>query len=357
MLAPGPGVAVRGVARGLGARPGARRTAHHPGAVRGVLRGPRPGAARARHADRPGRRLVRLPAATSTSRPGRPRTTSWPVAGGRRCPRTTCSPASASGLRRWRHEQPPRPHSCCCDPGGSSTTAPDPEDVKPGWLGFGVFIALVVAVVLLWLSMRKQLKKVDFEVPGDEPTQRAPAARRATAPRTPPKRSLRSPLTSPRPGADASAMDARVAHPRDVPAWHGASAVCMVLMLSRPSRLVRRCRGGPVRRRPGLVRRAARPSYLAGGVPPARRLLPGDGADAAAPRRERAARVTRVTRWRCRRRDRPPRRSSSPWRCWPWSSSAPARPPSPPAAVRRGSGPPAQSLLAVSMAAMLVGVV
>ena len=26
-------------------------------------------------------------------------------------------------------------------------------------------------------------------------------------------------------------MDARVAHPRDVPAWHGASAVCMVLML------------------------------------------------------------------------------------------------------------------------------
>ena len=49
--------------------------------------------------------------------------------------------------------------------------APDPEDVKPGWLGFGVFLALAVAVVLLWLSMRKQLKKVDFEVPGDEPTQ------------------------------------------------------------------------------------------------------------------------------------------------------------------------------------------
>ena len=52
--------------------------------------------------------------------------------------------------------------------------APDPEDVKPGWLGFGVFIALAVAVVLLWLSMRKQLKKVDFEVPGDEPTKGTP---------------------------------------------------------------------------------------------------------------------------------------------------------------------------------------
>jgi hypothetical protein len=47
---------------------------------------------------------------------------------------------------------------------------PDPEDVKPGWLGFGVFIALVVAVTLLWFSMRKQLKKVDFEeAPDDRP--------------------------------------------------------------------------------------------------------------------------------------------------------------------------------------------
>jgi uncharacterized membrane protein YbhN (UPF0104 family) len=46
---------------------------------------------------------------------------------------------------------------------------PDPEDVKPGWLGFGVFIALAVAVALLWLSMRKQLRKVDFEEAPDEP--------------------------------------------------------------------------------------------------------------------------------------------------------------------------------------------
>jgi hypothetical protein len=51
---------------------------------------------------------------------------------------------------------------------------PDPADVKPGWLGFGMFVALAVAVVLLWLSMRRQLKKIDFEEepdpPRDEPT-------------------------------------------------------------------------------------------------------------------------------------------------------------------------------------------
>lgn len=40
---------------------------------------------------------------------------------------------------------------------------PDPEDVTAGWLGFAVFLALAVAVVLLWLSMRRQLKKIDFE--------------------------------------------------------------------------------------------------------------------------------------------------------------------------------------------------
>jgi uncharacterized membrane protein len=54
--------------------------------------------------------------------------------------------------------------------------APKPEDVKQGWLGFAVFIALAIAVVLLWLSMRKQLKKVDFEVPEDEPAKRAPGS-------------------------------------------------------------------------------------------------------------------------------------------------------------------------------------
>lgn len=41
--------------------------------------------------------------------------------------------------------------------------APDPDDVKPGWLGFGVFLLLAAALVLLIFSFRKQLRKVDFE--------------------------------------------------------------------------------------------------------------------------------------------------------------------------------------------------
>jgi hypothetical protein len=49
---------------------------------------------------------------------------------------------------------------------------PDPADVKPGWLGLGVFVALAVAVVLLWLSFRKQLGKIDFEEEPDDPTRR-----------------------------------------------------------------------------------------------------------------------------------------------------------------------------------------
>jgi hypothetical protein len=44
---------------------------------------------------------------------------------------------------------------------------PDPEDVKPGWLGFGVFLLLAAAVVLLVLSLRKQLRKVNFDERGD----------------------------------------------------------------------------------------------------------------------------------------------------------------------------------------------
>jgi hypothetical protein len=46
---------------------------------------------------------------------------------------------------------------------------PDPADVKQGWIGFVVFIALAAAVVLLYLSLRKQLRKVDFEEEPDPP--------------------------------------------------------------------------------------------------------------------------------------------------------------------------------------------
>ena len=41
--------------------------------------------------------------------------------------------------------------------------APNPEDVKPGWLGFVVFLALLAAVVLLGLSLRKHLRRVNFD--------------------------------------------------------------------------------------------------------------------------------------------------------------------------------------------------
>lgn len=40
---------------------------------------------------------------------------------------------------------------------------PDPNDVKPGWLGFVMFLALLVAVVFLAFSFRKQLRKVNFD--------------------------------------------------------------------------------------------------------------------------------------------------------------------------------------------------
>jgi len=51
---------------------------------------------------------------------------------------------------------------------------PRPEDVKQGWIGFAVFIGLAVAVVLLWLSFRKQLKKVDFDEGGAEEPHQEP---------------------------------------------------------------------------------------------------------------------------------------------------------------------------------------
>jgi hypothetical protein len=39
--------------------------------------------------------------------------------------------------------------------------APKPEDVKAGWLAFGIFIALILAVAFLGWSLVKQLRKVD----------------------------------------------------------------------------------------------------------------------------------------------------------------------------------------------------
>lgn len=44
---------------------------------------------------------------------------------------------------------------------------PEPEDVKAGWLGLFVFLALAAAVVFLWFSLRKQLGRVKFEETDD----------------------------------------------------------------------------------------------------------------------------------------------------------------------------------------------
>lgn len=45
---------------------------------------------------------------------------------------------------------------------------PAPEDVKAGWLGFAVFLLLAVAVAFLGFSLRKHLRKVDFEETPDD---------------------------------------------------------------------------------------------------------------------------------------------------------------------------------------------
>ena len=59
--------------------------------------------------------------------------------------------------------------------------APEPEDVKQGWLGFAVFLALAFALVLLWFSLRKHLRRVTFEEGPDRP-RRTSARRDGDAP-------------------------------------------------------------------------------------------------------------------------------------------------------------------------------
>lgn len=46
---------------------------------------------------------------------------------------------------------------------------PAPEDVKAGWLGFAVWIGLAAAVVFLSFSLRKHLKRVNFDEGADNP--------------------------------------------------------------------------------------------------------------------------------------------------------------------------------------------
>ena len=52
--------------------------------------------------------------------------------------------------------------------------APEAEDVNAGWWNVLVDAALITATLLLWLSMRKQLKKIRFDdqAPTDAGTER-----------------------------------------------------------------------------------------------------------------------------------------------------------------------------------------
>jgi hypothetical protein len=52
---------------------------------------------------------------------------------------------------------------------GAVDEVPDPEDVRPGWIALGSFLLLAFVTVLLWLSMRKQLRRIDFDEDGEPP--------------------------------------------------------------------------------------------------------------------------------------------------------------------------------------------
>ena len=41
--------------------------------------------------------------------------------------------------------------------------APPPSEIKPDWVALVLVLALCAVTVLLWLSMRKQLGKINFE--------------------------------------------------------------------------------------------------------------------------------------------------------------------------------------------------
>lgn len=50
---------------------------------------------------------------------------------------------------------------------GALDPVPHQNDVAPGLIAFVVFVAMIVATVLLWRSMRTQIKRI--EVPPTEP--------------------------------------------------------------------------------------------------------------------------------------------------------------------------------------------
>ncbi len=53
-------------------------------------------------------------------------------------------------------------------------SVPSPSEVKPGWIALVLVLLLAVAVVLLWLSMRRQISKIHFDEDAAS-TRRGPA--------------------------------------------------------------------------------------------------------------------------------------------------------------------------------------
>lgn len=53
---------------------------------------------------------------------------------------------------------------------------PDPSIVTPGLLGLVMVLALGLAIVFLYKSMNRQLKRVDFPEPGAEADESEPTA-------------------------------------------------------------------------------------------------------------------------------------------------------------------------------------
>jgi hypothetical protein len=42
-------------------------------------------------------------------------------------------------------------------------SVPAPSEVKPGWIALVIVLLLGAAMVLLWLSMRRQISKIHFD--------------------------------------------------------------------------------------------------------------------------------------------------------------------------------------------------
>jgi hypothetical protein len=55
---------------------------------------------------------------------------------------------------------------------------PKPDDVRPGWIAAVIVLALILATVLLWRNMRKQLTKIDFDEDETQSEKKPPAQSR-----------------------------------------------------------------------------------------------------------------------------------------------------------------------------------